>query len=401
MPSLFRAALAATLSLAVALPIALKPALSAGARAGSITGRALGSDHKVGLGPIVSSANGGQIFGFATNANGTDGILAEANLQGSNVIAAVETFNQKTGKIVKVVAMTNTMDDFVADGIVANDVGLVTHEAVTGNKVVRSYPLLNPVTSNKFTSMWKSPIEDLGIEQVADNQTTTTSVLFVTELANQDIPDLIVTDLGKNKIDKVIPIDPNQFGLAMAPQFAQDTIHDQAVFATSPSGGAAGGPPPKVGFISLKTGKMSEFSGVQCPGSVGCGYANGVAYDSKTGIACTDTELDGGVEFYDLAKQTGFHEFLPGNFGQLTSGAFIANDPIHKLFLIAQPVSSTAQSGSSVQVFDEHGSLVESINGFNFSNASSVIFARISLHPADRTGYVNGPGINQLQQFSY
>jgi hypothetical protein len=71
------------------------------------------------------------------------------------------------------------------------------------------------------------------------------------------------------------------------------------------------------------------------------------------------------------------------------------------LFLVAQPVSSTASTGSSIHVFDTRGNLVESLNGFNFPNAFTVEPIHIALHPSNRTGYVDGPNVNQLQSFTY
>ena len=75
---------------------------------------------------------------------------------------------------------------------------------------------------------------------------------------------------------------------------------------------------------------------------------------------------------------------------------------MNKLFLIAQSVSSTG-SGRSIQVYDIRGNLIESLNGFNFSNAFNVVPTHIALNPATRTGYVDGPdaGVTQLQAFSY
>ena len=95
-----------------------------------------------------------------------------------------------------------------------------------------------------------------------------------------------------------------------------------------------------------------------------------MGYDSQTGIACTTTEIDGGIELYDVAKKTGFNESLPNNAGQFGAGGFVANDPINGLFLVAQPHSSTGP-GSSIQVYDENGTFVESVNGFGFAEARS------------------------------
>src|SRR5438270_1183404 len=53
---------------------------------------------------IVHSKFGGQIFGFDIDQNGTEGVLTEAQtMPDGRVLAAVETFDQATGNIVKVV----------------------------------------------------------------------------------------------------------------------------------------------------------------------------------------------------------------------------------------------------------------------------------------------------------
>ena len=124
--------------------------------------------------------------------------------------------------------------------------------------------------------------------------------------------------------------------------------------------------------------------------------------DSEDGIACTTTEVDFRVEFYNLKTETGFAVVLPGATGQLQSGSDVEYDPVHKLFLVAQSVSSTG-AGSSIQVYNTKGKLVESLNGFNFSNASNVVFTHIALNPSTRSGYVDGPdsGVTEIQSFTY
>jgi hypothetical protein len=122
------------------------------------------------------------------------------------------------------------------------------------------------------------------------------------------------------------------FELGTQPQLAQDTVNNRAVMATLPSGGAVGGPPPVIWTVDLKSGKMTQFPGVQCPGPYYCRYANGIGYDSSTGIACTTTELDACVEFYNVVKQTGIRVQLPGNAGQINAGTYVANDAINGLF---------------------------------------------------------------------
>ena len=98
------------------------------------------------------------------------------------------------------------------------------------------------------------------------------------------------------------------------------------------------------------------------------------------------------MEFYDLKKETGFTVVLPNSGEQQQfSGADVEFDPIHKLFLIAQPVSSSSSSGSTIYVYDTKGNLKETLNGFDFNNTFNVIPAHIALHPSKRSGFVDGP----------
>jgi predicted small lipoprotein YifL len=358
------------------------------------------------LGPVLSTSDGGEIFGFDVDQKGGDGILASA----SQTDISVQTFDAATGKITKTLGVMKGApvargDDYVADGIFDGDVALVDFQKAgkPGQTPTKDmYHLLDPVTKERFSGRWTPPVKLFNVLQWGPNQSTTTAVLFGYQREGSDPSELLVSDVAKGTFGKVITLSPNQFSLGTQPELTQDTVHNRAVMASSPSYGAAGGPPPEITTIDLDSGKLKQFSGVQCPGSVGCGYANGIGYDSGTGVACTTTELDGGVEFYDLAKETGVHEFLPNGGGQYYAGAFVASDPVNKLFLIAQPISSTSGSGSSVQVYEEGGALLESINGFGFTSAGdSVLPVRISIDPTARTGWVNGPGPNQLQEFSY
>jgi len=356
------------------------------------------------LGPVLTTSDAGQIFGFDIDQNGNDGVLASAGSQ-----ISVQTFNEMTGKITKTLgAITGKKvgkgDDYVADGIFAGDVGLVDFQkaGIPGQTPTKDmYRLLNPVAKNSFNGKWTPPLKLFNVLEWAPNQSTDTSVVFGYQREGSDPLDLIVSDVGKNTFGKVIGLNQTDFTLGTQPQLAEDTVNNLAVMATSPSFGAAGGPPPVIWTVSLKSGKMTHFSGVNCPGSVGCGYANGIGFDSSTGIACTTTELDAGVEFYNVAKGSGIRVQLPNNAGQLSAGAFVANDAANGLFLIAQPVSSTSPTGSSIQIYNESGTLEESINGFNFSDSSTVIPVRISINPTSRSGWVNGPQADQLQEFSY
>jgi hypothetical protein len=358
------------------------------------------------LGPVLSTSDGGEIFGFDIDQNGSDGVLASA----SYTDISVQTFDTSTGKITKTFGVKKGMavakgDDYVDDGIFDGDIALVDFQKAGKPGVTPThdmYRVMNPATANKFTGKWSASIKLFNVLQWAVNQSTTTSVVYGYQREGSDTPKLVVFDPANKKANKVIGLADDQFSLADGAQLAEDTVNDLAVMATSPSAGEAGGPPPVIATVNLSSGKVNEFQGVNCPGSVGCGYANGIAYDSATGIACTTTELDGGVEFYNVAAQTGTHELMPNGGGQIFAGTYIINDPVHQLFLIAQPFTSTGHSGSSIQVYEENGTLDESVNGFDFTDAGDfVIPIRIAINPNERIGWVNGPGDNQLQEFSY
>jgi len=171
-------------------------------------------------------------------------------------------------------------------------------------------------------------------------------------------------------------------------------VTNQAVLG---GGTGAFGRRPVIGVVDLTARTFTEFEGI------GFGFVNGIAIDSADGIFCTDTEDDASVEFYNLSTETGFTVVLPGSGGQqFYSGADVEFDPINKLFLIAQPNSSSAPSGSTIYAYDIHGKLQEVINGFSFS-VSNVVPVHIALHPSLRSGYVDGPdaGVTEIQNFTY
>ena len=352
-------------------------------------------------GVVVQSQFGGQIFGFDIGQSGTEGLLTEAKtLSGGKVLAAIETFDQATGQILKVVGKTTTMDDFVTLGVVGNQVGLVEREHVQSLlHVTRSFDTLNPLSSNRVTGSWTPPLQknDL-ISFVSRNQGVSRSAVLAFHNVGAGQRFVFGTDVAANTFSPQINLQDSTF--ISNPQIAYDPIRDVAVIAASD--GAVGGPPPKIALVNLTSGQITEFTGIPGPAPFHQGFINGLALDAEDQIAVTTTEVDFRVEFYDLTTQTGFAIVLPGATGQLQSGSDVEYDPVNKLFLVAQEVSSTS-SGSSIQVYDIHGNLVESLNGFNFSNASNVVATHIALNPATRTGYVDGPnaGVSQLQAFSY
>lgn len=364
------------------------------------------ANHQLPIGPgstIVKSQFGGQIFGFDIDQNGTEGLLSEAqDLGGGSVLAAVETFDQATGKILKVVKKLETKDDFLTLGVAGKSVGLFELEHVKGIFVdKRIYGELNPLSSNTITTLWEPPLTASDIIMgVSRNQSSPITAVLAFENGGNDDTFVFGSNVGANKFGPKITLTDPVFFFSNIPLVAYDSQTGQAIVAASD--GAVGGPAPVIALVNLSKGKTTEFTGLLGPPPFHQGSINGLAVDSADGIACTTTELDFSVQFYDLKTTQGFAVTLPGASSQLQSGSDVEFDPINKLFFVAQGVSSTG-AGSSIQVYDIKGNLVESLNGFNFSNASNVVFTHIALNPSNRTGYVDGPdsGVTELQSFTY
>jgi len=353
-------------------------------------------------GILVHSLFGGQIFGFDVDQNGTEGLLAEAkSLANGNVLAAVETFDQATGNILNVVELTqptHSQDDFITLGVVGNSVGLVEHENVQRGFVTsRTFNTLNPLSNNRLTGNWTPPIGPEHIIMpagVSRSQGVPNVAVFAYDNSDNFMPWVFSSNVAANTFGPVVIItDSNNFG-SVPPPMAYDSVTNQAVLG---GGTGAFGRRPVIGVVDLTARTFTECEGI------GFGFVNGIAIDSADGIFCTDTEDDASVEFYNLSTETGFTVVLPGSGGQqFYSGADVEFDPINKLFLIAQPNSSSAPSGSTIYAYDIHGKLQEVINGFSFS-VSNVVPVHIALHPSLRSGYVDGPdaGVTEIQNFTY
>ncbi len=361
---------------------------------------------KVGLGVVLESKDGGQIFGFDIDRSGRDGVFAEAQSIGINgdELVSVEVFNQDNGRIKKQIARyQGPRNEYGIGGIFAGDVALVKHYVRPPGEIFpkRKYKIMSPVTAKHFSGVWTPPIKDIDILQKGVNQETSTSVLFGIALKKQDMPLLVVSDIAANTFSNVIMLDPDAFGLAHGPVMSQFTNASSAVIAYSPDGGAVGGAAPINAIIDLASGKVATFPGYN-NGAFHAGFVNGLAVDPATGIAATTTELNSQVEFYDMNSRAkiGFVQ-LPctNNTDQINSGANIAVDPVNRLFLVTDPFYCDGSQGSAIVVYDESGGFVESITGFRFPVGEPAP----AINPVKRMGWAfGGPGgFNQLQQFFY
>lgn len=351
----------------------------------------------VGPGPIVSSKFGGPIFGWAIDENGTDGVLTEVTPpSGFPDTSVVETFDQTTAQITKVVRKQNSgpsgSRELFADAILANDVGLIDDERAHLQQHVRrdTYYVMAPVSGNKITGTWKRPPgKDFLIFDIADQQVNPAAVMAATILdgviSRPPTFEVVVTDVVTNKILETLR-PPSGDGVNYPYFVAEDTTtqhayvpaanyHSQTVFID----------------YDIPTGHASNnFVAPAFSGPV-----MGIAIDSATHTMCTTTGTTYSVQMYDLkTKKQTFYGQIPNSGGEGQAGSSIAADPINHLFLVEQP--NSLRGGSAIYVYDEQGNVLESLSGFAFGPSSG-----IQVVSASRSGYVAGPSANQLQSFTY
>ena len=353
--------------------------------------RAGESHPAVGPGVVVHPKMGGLIFGFDIDPNSNVGILSEFADAG----AATETFDQTTGEILSVVA-NSTNDDFVTLGVVGNSVGLAEREHSLGLfHVQRTYSVLNPLTGNMITGTWTPPLgRKQSIDQVKTDVGTSEVAVLALDFSGHGNNTIFTSDVAANTFGPSYEITDTDFNFEVAPVITFDSKNNQVIL-----GHNARSPfivPPEIGFLDLATGAFTKFAGK------GLGLINGIAIDSEDGILCTTVSFVPTVQFYDLSTRKGFSVRLPNAGDSLSRGQEVVFDPVNKLFLVAQEFTSTGSSGSSIQVFDILGNLVESIDGLNFINPSRVIAGRIALHPSLRLGFCEGPEEGTtIQAFTY
>jgi hypothetical protein len=347
----------------------------------------------VGIGTVVvHPALGGIILGYDIDQNGTEGLLSEfVALAGGKSNIAVETFDQRTGAIIKIVTeQMDSKNSWLTWGVFGNHVGLAEFEHVTHLYVDgRSYATLDPLSGNAITGRWTPALQKADIIQsIGQGQGfPNTAVLAFNNGANEN-SFVFSSNIAANTFGPIVNLTNSVFDANNSPVMAYDNGSHRAVLGSSLG---CFGCSTTIGLADLVTGAVTEFPGL------GLGFINGIAVDSTTGIACTATEDDFSIEFYNLAMQTGFLVILPGATSQAQSGMDVEFDPINKLFLIGQEFSSTAPTGSSIQVFDEAGNFVESLNGFSLPASP----AYMALNPAKRLGYVIPSNLSILQSFTY
>jgi hypothetical protein len=277
-------------------------------------------------------------------------------------------------------------------------VGLIEREhEISFLNLQRIFNVMNPLSGNAITGKWTPPIGKTHLlSEVSRTQGGTSTAFFAQDNSGNFIPWIFSSNVAANTFGPVVHItDSSNFG-SIIPPMAYNAQTNQAVLG---GGNGCFGCFPIFGVADLKKGTFTEFNGA------GFGFVDGIGIDTSDNLIMTTTEDDASIEIYDITTFATMAVIELPNSGenQFFSGADVEFDPINKVFLVAQPNSSSASSGSTIYVYDTAGNLQETINGFNFSNAFNIVPAHIAINPSKRIGYVDGPttGVNQLQQFAY
>jgi sugar lactone lactonase YvrE len=354
---------------------------------------------------VVHPKFGGTILGFDVDQNGSEGLLSEFNTVEKdgkfNCPYATESFDLATGKILKVVSEGEGIgceNGEVTWGVAGTSVGLVEHQHSpgAGQPLQMTEKTLDPLGGNKIDGNWTPPFDgNAYIAETSRNQGTANNAYVVYDVKSQKIY-LFGSDVAKNTFGPVMEMAYPIYGFV-----GLDTSTDEAVLATAtaPFG------PSEVTLANLTTGKTSSFDA-----ELGSGNVQGIAVDSEDDIAVVATFGDAGLTFYDLKNKTGFSEplpFIPQNCDNACTADDVEYDPIHKLFLVAQPISSQEPNSnfSTIYAYNIHGGLQETLNGFQFTTARFDLFpVHIALHPSDRSGFVdetNDLGVGAIRGFTY
>src|SRR5208283_2411975 len=166
-----------------------------------------------------------QISGYDIDQNGTEGVLAEQKtLSNGNILSAVETFDQKTGKILKVITEKVTQfDDDIVIGIVGTSTAIVLHEHAAAHGTERTYHLISPLDANKYTGEWQPPhfdTKELVFGVSRDQGAATAAFLVLHNIYPGPTNFAFNEDVAKNTFGKEITMTFHDFEPFSFPAFA-------------------------------------------------------------------------------------------------------------------------------------------------------------------------------------
>jgi hypothetical protein len=366
----------------------------------------------VGEGSDVSSVSMDGVFaldggsannGFGVDANGSDAFLTSGQqLADGEILTSLETFDQTTNHITQNVATgSSSLFYTMGWGIWGNDIGLFCDENTS--TFASTCNLLNTVASGTIGNAWSPALpSSLNILEGAANTANVNAAFLGSQFTNGLQYELLTSNI-LNNTSALYPINPTG---AISPSYwgiAENTNTNTAVLPYLDFAGNIFGPPTIV-LANLSNGNLTEFTGQ------GSFFPFGVAVDSVSNKAAVPTLGDNGFTIYDLGNQTGTEVILPQcprSLGDCNDpGLYPAADPLHSEFLVEQTgspdLAANNNSLSEVLVYDENGNLLKAVERFSlWGTFVPVQDNNLQLNPNTRSGYLIGPGQQQLIPFKY
>lgn len=343
-------------------------------------------------GGVVTGVGAG---GFGINGHGTDGFITSNRQEASGeIMSSLEAFDQTTNAITATIVTKTGEQLFAAPfGIYGNDIGLFGIGRST------SFAALNTV-SNGNISRWTPPLTRITNSAANEDNGIGFFIALKPSFFIGNTYRVFTSDIANNTFGPLI--DVTNALHAFLPEYmgiAEDT--------STNTGWLVGGSnflitcaPPTIVAVDLDSGDVSSFAGV------GGGNGQAVAIDSVTGKAAVPTDCGNIVGIYDVSSRTATASLkLPGD-GFLNSGTYTVADPLHHLFLMAQPVPPDVDvnnnSLSSIYVLDEQGNILTQYRRFSMFNLFFSFQANsLQINPSTRTGYTIGLEGAQLEPFKY
>lgn len=196
----------------------------------------------------------------------------------------------------------DTFNDFLTLGVVGKSVGLVEFEQSSGTAVSkRSYFVVNPLSANKFTGTWTPPLTKIEIIQsVSESQGVPSSAVLAFQNGGNNSTLVFASKVAGNSFGPLITVkDPFSF-LLTCPSWHSTARPIMPYWA--PRRDATVVLPRSVWWISQPAPRSPSPDSVLSIASPS---------HSQNGIACTTTEDDFSVEFYNLANPHRLHRIHP------------------------------------------------------------------------------------------
>jgi hypothetical protein len=349
-------------------------------------------------------------YGHGVDSNGTDGFITSNQKTASGQrLTSIDLFDQTSNSVTQSIASGSTSSysftlPYGGDGpgIFGNDVGLLG--VLDYSPLGVSYNLFDPV-SGSLGAAWTPPAplnSPLILSIPAANQVNDNVAFEAAFGSNLDIYGSQITQNTFSPVYNIAPLLQNFGSPPTIFGFAEDATTSTAVAAAAGSGQGLCDAPIIVS-VNLSNGNTTSFAGVQQG-------VSSMAIDSSTGNAVIPTNLScdtGGIGIYNLATGSGFQVVPPEPGSPIPTYTFYlhsAADPVNHLFLVANlfgPVANGNNNAlSEIFVYTETGTLQEVISRV-YLPPTSPLGNDLQVNPQTRTGYITGPGLEQLAVFHY